>query len=154
VRRIRRSVLVPHGAGAMYRLVNDVGAYPEFLPWCRAATVHVETDALMEATLELSSKGLNKAFTTRNVLTPNQKIEIGLVDGPFSVLAGGWTFDPLDEHATEVSLALSFAFRNPVNGLLFGPMFEDIATSLVDAFSRRARSVYLTAGRGGADDGG
>ena len=25
---------------------------------------------------------------------------------------------------------------------LFGPMFEDIVTSLVDAFSRRARDVY------------
>lgn len=142
MRHVRRSVLVPHGAPAMYRLVNDVAAYPEFLPWCRAATVHVETEAVMEATLELSSRGLSKAFTTRNRLTPHQRIEIGLIDGPFSELAGAWTFVALDEQASEVALDLRFAFRNPVNAVLFGPMFEDIATSLVDAFSRRARDVY------------
>jgi ribosome-associated toxin RatA of RatAB toxin-antitoxin module len=134
----------------MYRLVNDVAAYPEFLPWCRSATVHVATDGLMEATLELSSKGLSKAFTTRNRLTPNEKIEIGLVDGPFSILEGAWTFQELDEYASEVALGLRFAFRNPVNALLFGPMFEDIAASLVEAFSRRAGSVY---GKGIEDSG-
>jgi ribosome-associated toxin RatA of RatAB toxin-antitoxin module len=142
MRRVRRSLLVPHAAPAMYRLVNDVAAYPEFLPWCRAATVHAAREDLMEATLEVSSKGLSRSFTTRNRLTPDERIEIGLVDGPFRVLDGAWTFVEVDEEASEVALSLRFEFRNPVNGLLFGPVFEDIATSLVDAFSRRARSVY------------
>jgi ribosome-associated toxin RatA of RatAB toxin-antitoxin module len=137
----------------MYRLVNDVAAYPEFLPWCRSAVVHVDTAALMEATLELSSGGLTKAFTTRNSLVPEQRIEIGLVKGPFSTLEGAWTFDGLDDHASEVALSLCFAFRNPVNAVLFGRMFEDIATSLVDAFSRRARSVYGKAAGGGSGVG-
>lgn len=137
----------------MYRLVNDVGAYPQFLPWCRSATVHVETEVLMEATLELSSRGMSKAFTTRNRLMLNERIEIGLLEGPFSVLEGAWTFRDLDEQASEVELGLRFAFRNPVNGLLFGPMFEDIATSLVDAFSRRARSVYGDTGSAGTANG-
>ena len=144
---------MPHGAPAMYQLVNDVAAYPEFLPWCRAATVHLETAALMEATLELSSRGMSKAFTTRNRLTVNERIEIGLVDGPFSVLEGAWTFAALDETASEVALQLRFAFRNPVNAMLFGRMFEDIATSLVDAFSARARAVYGSTGSGAAADG-
>jgi ribosome-associated toxin RatA of RatAB toxin-antitoxin module len=137
----------------MYQLVNDVAAYPEFLPWCRAATVHLETAARMEATLELSSRGMSKAFTTRNRLTPNERIEIGLVDGPFSMLEGAWTFAALDETASEVALKLRFAFRNPVNAVLFGRMFEDIATSLVDAFSARARSVYGSTGSGAVPDG-
>ena len=137
----------------MYRLVNDVGAYPQFLPWCRSATVHIETEVLMEATLELSSRGMSKAFTTRNRLVLNERIEIGLLEGPFSVLEGAWTFRDLDEQASEVELGLRFAFRNPVNGLLFGPMFEDIATSLVDAFSRRARSVYGDTGSASTIDG-
>ena len=50
--------------------------------------------------------------------------------------------DELDENASEVALRLRFAFRNPIKSALFGRMFEDIATSLVDAFSRRARQVY------------
>ncbi len=137
----------------MYQLVNDVAAYPEFLPWCRSATVHVETEALMEATLELSSRGMSKAFTTRNRLVRNERIEIGLVDGPFSVLEGAWTFEALDDSASEVALGLRFAFRNPVNAVLFGRMFEDIATSLVDAFSTRARAVYGQSGSGAAADG-
>ena len=136
----------------MFRLVNDVAAYPDFLPWCRSAVVHIETHEVMEATLELSSKGLSKAFTTRNRLTRDRRIEIGLLEGPFSTLEGAWTFEELDEHASEVALGLRFAFRNPVNALLFGPMFEDIATSLVDAFSKRARSVYGERSGGVAGD--
>ena len=101
------------------------------------------------ATLELSSGRLTKAFTTRNSLIRDRRIEIGLVDGPFSTLEGAWTFDGLDEAASEVALSLRFAFRNPVNAVLFGRMFEDIATSLVDAFSRRAREIYGLAGEGG-----
>jgi len=37
---VNKSALVPASAGEMYALVNDVEAYPRFLPWCGAARVH------------------------------------------------------------------------------------------------------------------
>ncbi|MGI9264915.1 MAG: type II toxin-antitoxin system RatA family toxin, partial [Gammaproteobacteria bacterium] len=126
----------------MYALVNDVAAYPDFIHWCRAATVHKETDCLMEASLELSSGGLSKTFTTRNDLVPNRSIDIGLLDGPFRHLEGRWSFGEIDSSASHVELEMRFEFSNPVKSLLFSRMFEDMANSLVDSFARRAHQIY------------
>jgi ribosome-associated toxin RatA of RatAB toxin-antitoxin module len=125
----------------MYSLVNDVAAYPEFIHWCRSATVHVETDRLMEASLELASGGLSKTFTTRNELMPHKSIEIGLLDGPFSHLEGRWLFEEIDDSASHVELEMYFEFSNPVKSLLFSRMFEDMANSLVDSFAKRAHRL-------------
>jgi ribosome-associated toxin RatA of RatAB toxin-antitoxin module len=142
VKRVRRSALVPFPASAMYDLVNDVPAYPDFLPWCRSSAVNVQRDDFMEARLELVKGAMSRTFTTRNQLDPGRRIEIGLLEGPFSHLHGLWQFDGFDDRGSEVSLRMEFEFRNPVTGVLFGPMFEDIANSQVDAFTRRARDVY------------
>ena len=37
---------------------------------------------------------------------------------------------------------MDFEFRNPMVGLVAGPIFEDIANSLVDAFAHRAKKIY------------
>ncbi len=142
MRELRRSTLVPYGADNMYALVNDVRAYPEFLPWCRSAVVHSETERFMEASLELTRGKMSRVFTTRNQLVAGERIEIGLVDGPFRHLEGHWHFDHLDEAASEVRLELRFEFDSFMGGMLFAPVFEDVARSLVDAFSKRARDVY------------
>jgi ribosome-associated toxin RatA of RatAB toxin-antitoxin module len=126
----------------MFALVNDVAAYPDFLPWCRSAVVHVEREDFMEASLELVKGNMSKVFTTRNQLVPTESIEIGLVSGPFRHLQGIWIFDGLSDAGSEVSLDLEFEFENPLTGLLFGSMFEDIAVSLVESFTKRARQVY------------
>ncbi|MCP5086740.1 MAG: ubiquinone-binding protein, partial [Rhodobacteraceae bacterium] len=38
MRRVSRHALVPYAADQMYALVENVVAYPEFLPWCTGAT--------------------------------------------------------------------------------------------------------------------
>jgi ribosome-associated toxin RatA of RatAB toxin-antitoxin module len=40
---IKRTALVLHPAIDMFRLVQDVPAYPEFLSWCSSAKVHEQT---------------------------------------------------------------------------------------------------------------
>lgn len=126
----------------MYALVNDVAAYPQFLPWCRSSEVHVEREDYMEASLELVKGSWTGIFTTSNRLVPGQRIEIGLSEGPFRHLAGVWTFGGLDDAGSEVSLRMDFEFRNPMVGLVAGPIFEDIANSLVDSFAHRAKKIY------------
>jgi ribosome-associated toxin RatA of RatAB toxin-antitoxin module len=96
----------------------------------------------MEASLELSRGKTSRVFTTRNQLTAGERIQIGLVDGPFRHLEGHWYFDAIDESASEVRLEMRFEFDSFMGGMLFGPVFEDIARSLVDAFARRASDVY------------
>lgn len=142
MRTVHRSALVPYSAAEMFALVSHIEAYPEFLPWCAAAEVHSRDGDIVEATLDVRRAGIHKSFKTRNRMDPNQRIDITLVSGPFRHLAGHWRFDALEERACKVSLELEFEFEFAISGLLFGPVFEEIGRSLVDAFTRRADDVY------------
>lgn len=142
MREVQRSALVPYSADEIFRLVDDVEAYPEFLPWCSDASVKKRTAKSLEASLELEKGGVSKVFSTRNKMTTGKRIEMGLLDGPFNHLDGVWTFEALSTTACKVSLDIRYEFSNPMVDLLFGPGFKDILASLVDAFVQRARDVY------------
>ena len=137
-----RSALVPYRAAEMFQLVDDVESYAEFLPWCNRSEVLSRTDDTVEATLELHKGAVSKSFTTRNTLKADEAIDIELLGGPFRHLSGGWTFLPLGEEGSKVSLQLDFEFESRMVDMLFGAFFEDTCNSLVDAFTRRAADVY------------
>ena len=140
---VSRSALVPFTPKQMFDLVNDVPRYPEFLPWCAGTEVLEDKPDEMLARLDLAFSGLRKSFTTRNRLQPGKMIEIRLVDGPFHHLEGFWRFNALaDGDACKVVLDMEFDFSTPLVKFAFGPVFTQIANSLVDSFSRRARDLY------------
>ncbi len=127
----------------MYDLVNDVGAYAEFLPWCKSSKVIEQSEQEMIASIEMSRGVLNSTFTTRNRLQPSSVIEISLVDGPFRKLGGFWKFSALkSENACKISLELEFEFDSRLMSIAANPVFTQIANSLVDSFSKRAVEVY------------
>ena len=127
----------------MYALVNDVAAYPRFLPWCKSSRVIEQTANEMIASVEIARGALNQAFTTRNTLHKNRKIQIALVDGPFKTLQGAWTFHALKhDSACRIELDLEYRFDIGLMSLAARPVFNQIANTLVDAFSKRAVQVY------------
>ena len=142
MRKVNRSAIVPHSPQQMFALVDDIAAYPEFLPWCNDATVHSRTDDTVEATLELHKGSVSNHFTTRNTRIEHSAIEIALVGGPFRCLDGGWRFEDLGGQGCKVSLELEFEFESMMIDLMFGRFFEDTCNSLVDAFTRRATAVF------------
>lgn len=139
--RIQKSALVPYTPEQMFTLVADIERYPEFLPWCRQVTVHQRQMNQIVVSLEFSYHGVHKTFTTRNTLTPTQALDIQLVAGPFRQLTGAWRFMPVGT-GCRISLDMNFEFAGPVLSLLFGPVFERVANTLVDAFVQRARQLY------------
>ena len=142
MRKVQRSALVSYSTDEMFALVDDIESYPEFLPWCKSAEVHLRQDDVVEATLELARGSISKHFRTRNTATDGSAIEMRLVDGPFRSLSGRWDFAQLGDAGSKVSLDLEFEFANPVVDLMFGSYFEDTCNALVDAFTRRADDVY------------
>jgi ribosome-associated toxin RatA of RatAB toxin-antitoxin module len=126
----------------MFVLVDDVEAYPEFLPWCNQAEIHNRTDESVEATLELHKGAVSNKFTTRNSRTEFAAIGLELIGGPFRHLEGGWQFKELGDDGCKVSLELEFEFESRLVDLMFGSFFEDICNSLVDAFTKRAETVF------------
>ena len=87
---VSRSALVPYATSEMFALVADIEKYPGFLPWCRSAHVREPGEDTVEASLEIGRGPIRKIFTTRNVMTRDRRIDIGLIDGPFTRLQGCW----------------------------------------------------------------
>ena len=139
---INKSALVPYSPAEMFALVDDIDAYPEFLSGCRRTSVLSRSADEVRATIELSKGGVEKAFTTCNRTQQNKMIEMRLIEGPFKHLNGFWRFDPLGEDGCKVSLDLEYEFASRVLSMVVGPVFNQIANSLVDSFMKRAVVVY------------
>ena len=139
---ISKTALIPYSAAKMYELVADVDSYQHFLPWCGSSKVISQTEDEVKGQVEIQHMGMNKTFTTLNKMQQNELIEMCLVDGPFKQLNGFWRFNALDENACKISLDLEFEFSNKIMSMAFGPVFSQIANSMVDAFCKRAIKVY------------
>ena len=126
----------------MYELVADAESYPAFLPWCRSINILSREDDEVVGTVELVKGPVHKSFTTVNRLVKGDRIDMELVEGPFKHLHGVWRFQPIGDQGCRVSLDLEFEFSNRLLGMSFGPLFGQMAGSLVDAFTQRANSVY------------
>lgn len=139
---IHRSALVMHNCQQMYQLINDVNAYPNFVPDCADSKIIEQTENSMTAALLVAKGGLKKWFTTKNTLTPSNKVELKLVDGPFKQLIGQWQLTELSEQACKVELRLDYEFSNKMIELAFGKVFTHLANNMVQAFINRAKEVY------------
>ncbi|TXH74152.1 MAG: type II toxin-antitoxin system RatA family toxin [Thiothrix sp.] len=139
---ISRSALVPYSAEQMFVLVDAIRDYPQFLPWCRSSNELSRDQDEVKASIEIAKGAVNKSFTTLNRMQKNKVIEMSLVDGPFRHLHGFWRFDELKSGACKVSLDLDFEFSNKLVSLAIGPIFNQVANTLVDSFVARARQVY------------
>jgi ribosome-associated toxin RatA of RatAB toxin-antitoxin module len=140
--QVNRSALVMYSAAQMYNLINDVAAYPEFLPGCVGSKVIALKENVMTARVDVSKAGIRKTFTTTNTLTVDQRIDMQLLDGPFKKLEGGWHFVPLDDQACKIVLALDFEFSSKLVEMAFGKVFKEMVNNMVKAFTERARVVY------------
>ncbi len=142
MRKVSRNAIVPYTARQMFTLVDDIEAYPDFLPWCEATIIHERHADSVEASIELRKGALKKQFRTRNTNHAYKTIDMALVDGPFRTLDGGWRFDDLGKSGCKVSLDLEFELQGRLMDAMLGPFFEEICNRLVDAFTRRAREIY------------
>lgn len=142
MKKITRSALLPYAAMDVYNIVNDVAAYPEFLPWCGGAEIIESTDNMMVASVTIAKAGLKQTFVTKNELHPGETIKMQLVEGPFSHLAGKWEFKALDEQACKISFDLVFEVNHPLLKAALGAVFEQIASTMVQSFCERAKQIY------------
>lgn len=131
-----------YSAEQMFDLVNDVRRYPEFLNGCQKTEVIAEGEDFIEARLTLSKAGFQQSFSTRNQLQRPLRMEMALVDGPFSHFSGVWQFQPLAENACKVSLNMEFDVANKLTGLALNTLFKQVANHMVDAFVQRSKQVY------------
>lgn len=142
MREVNRTARVPFTPAQMFALVDDVERYPEFVPWVAGAQLLDRRENEVTARLEMERAGVREKFTTRNTLQPPNLIQLTLIEGPFKLLDGRWSFDSIQDRGTRIGLSIRFEFANPLTALLLSRSFEKSCAELVDAFVARARKVY------------
>ena len=141
MKRIARSAIVEHSADEMYALVDDIESYPRFLPWCVGAAVR-QVGQAKRATLTAKLGTIRQAFTTLNENQPGEGIAMRLVEGPFREFAASWRFTPLSDEACRIDFALRYQFASRAVSAVLQPLFDNIADTMVDAFTRRADEIH------------
>ena len=144
---ISRSALVMYSVEQMYELINNIAAYPQFIPNCGDSKIISVNGNEVTAALMVSKGGLKKWFTTKNTLINENKVQLDLVDGPFKKLTGFWLLTELSEEACKISLHLEYEFSSKMFDLAFGRVFTSLTNNMVQAFTQRAKEVYHSNGR-------
>lgn len=145
MKNVQRSVLIWYSPEEMYRIVAEIEHYPKFLPWCEHARIVEANEIEVWVEIGIAFSGMHHNFTTRNQEIAGRKITMELVHGPFSRLDGEWTFVPLGDgtqRGCKIDLSLNYSFNNTALEQLVIPVVDKIATSMVDAFVKRAEKLY------------
>ena len=122
----------------IFKLINNVDKYSDFLPWCSDSVILNDSSSEMTAEIEITGKPIKWKFKTKNAYRENEIINIRLVDGPFKNLQGYWKFHQIDKHNTNVSLFLEYEFDSKIIELSLKPIFSSIMSSILDSFISEA----------------
>jgi ribosome-associated toxin RatA of RatAB toxin-antitoxin module len=146
---VRKTVLVTHSPLQMFSLIEAAEHYPEFLPWCAAATIVERTDAVVAADITVDVHGIRFHFRTRNPKRAPEWMALMLEHGPFHHFEGEWNLKALGSEGCRIDFVLRYAFKSGIAGKLAAPVFDRIADTLVDAFVVRADRIYGPGATGG-----
>lgn len=141
MREMHRSALVPYSTEQMFDLIEQVEHYPEFLPWCTRTQLVERTDAIVVATVEVGFRELHVRVTTRNEKRRPEWMAIHMQDGSFRQFFGEWRLLPLGTLGCRIDFTLRYELALHAEKLA-GPLIDHAANQMVDAFVRRAETVY------------
>jgi coenzyme Q-binding protein COQ10 len=138
--------LVPYAPKQLFDLVADVAKYPSFLPWCVGARIRSRTDDELVADLTIGFGPFRESFTSRVSLQhPDASgfcaIKVKYENGPFKYLHNQWKFAP-DALGCVVDFYVDFEFRSFILQKAIGAVFTEAVRMMVNAFLKRARTVY------------
>ncbi len=134
--------IVPYSAEQMYNLVADVEKYSEFLPWVQKATEIERFGDEAVYRLDVGLGPVKESFSTRDIFTPYEKIEVYLNKGPLSRLENIWLFKALNDETCEVCFEIDFEFKSKLLTHMMNGLFYKAVQMMVKSFEERAKKVY------------
>ena len=138
---------VAHSAEAMFDLVADVEAYPEFVPLCERLVVRAQRqdgeEQILVADMTIGYKVIRETFTSQVTIDrPALTIRADYLDGPFRFMENHWTFAPAGEGQSDIGFHIAYEFKSRALALVMGTMFDRVFRTLSEAFEKRADVVY------------
>jgi coenzyme Q-binding protein COQ10 len=140
--RARRNI--PHGWSDLFALVLDLKSYPQFVPYCRQVKVLRQTTDEAQRTILVSRMvvgfpPVQVSYANRTIGDPaSRRIEVDSSDGPLRHLKAVWTFEPRDEHSTQILFWSDYEFRSRMLAVLASGVLDRAFQGILDAFERRA----------------
>mgnify|MGYP001132897754 CR=1 FL=1 len=140
--RIDREAILPFSAEQMFRLVEDIETYPQFLSSCTGSKILSRDGNQIEAELCLSKSGFEQCFSTRNTNLEFESIKLELLDGPFTSLLGEWSFTDFEGLGCKVEFHLTFEMKRSLFQKMISQVVVEASNRLVDAICQRADEIY------------
>jgi coenzyme Q-binding protein COQ10 len=142
------SRLLPYSPEQLFRLVGDVSAYPDFVPWINAMrtwnarSLGEGVDAV-DAEAGVGFAFLKERFSTRvRRDLRNRQIDVSLLSGPFKKLDNRWRFLDAGHGCTRVEFDIDFAFKSRLLEALLTANFSQAVDRLMTCFEARAKALY------------
>jgi coenzyme Q-binding protein COQ10 len=132
---------VPHLPERMFDLVNDLEAYPRFLPNVSAMDVkHARgtSEDVRYARMTIRFGPVTQSYTSRVVADAKARtITAKAIDGPFAYLDSKWSFEP-EGMGTRVRFDIDFHISNPLIAAVAEPAFAKKQGEIMEAFLNEA----------------
>jgi coenzyme Q-binding protein COQ10 len=142
------SKLLPFTPDQLFRLVGDVEAYPQFVPWINSmrtwnARKLGEGVEAVDAEASVGFSFLKERFSTRvRRDARNRQIDVSLLSGPFKRLENRWRFLDAGHGCTRVEFDIDFAFKSRLLEALLTANFAHAVDKLMACFEARAKALY------------
>ncbi|MBM3469058.1 MAG: type II toxin-antitoxin system RatA family toxin [Alphaproteobacteria bacterium] len=133
--------ILPYPADEFYHIVTQVEQYPHFVPWLSDAQIIEYTDRGFIADLTIGYLFYKDTFRSEVLLTPQERIDIHYISGPFKHLHNCWTFKPTPSNGVEVTFSIDFEFKSTHFQRLMNDIFRYAVGKTVTAFEHRAHSL-------------
>lgn len=142
MQRIKQSALLTLPIDVAFHLIEDIEAYPDFLPWCTSSKVFASSGQhQVEAEIKVRKGLLGIGLRTRNTMQPPHSIRLKQVKGPFKQFDGLWTLKALTETACRVELELAFELQGKFKVVVSTSALKKATNLVMDAFCERARQI-------------
>ena len=144
------SKVLPYRPDDLFRLVGDVDAYPDFVPWVVAMrtwnrqSLGEGVDTL-DAEVRVGFSFLKERFATRVRRDANaRQIDVVLLSGPFRKLENRWRFLEAPGGEALVEFDIDFVFKSKLLEALLAANFHTAVDRLMRCFEDRARALHRT----------
>lgn len=147
------SKILPYSPEQLLDLVGDVNRYPEFVPWINGMRTWNARDLgdgidTLDAEAGVGFSFLRERFATRvRRDRQSQRIEVGLLSGPFRKLVNRWAFFD-DPGGTRIEFDIDFEFKSRLLDGLLRENFHHAVDRLMNCFEDRAKALYGSASAG------
>ncbi len=132
---------LPYQAELLFAIVLDIEAYPQFLPWCKAARIKSDDGKIIIADLIVGAKGISEKFTSKVAYDKkNYKIITEYIDGPLELMQSHWYFKQRQKNC-DLDFSVEFSFRHSWLQKAFQKLFEHATLNMMQAFENRAETL-------------